>query len=154
MSSSRSPIRFLTLGRWGRADKAPEEASEPVREREPASEAVVESEPEPAQEPEREPAPALTLAPSPPPELKPEPEPEPVAAVVPLAFRDRTPRTWNLWELERLARQLNGDPAAREERTLLLLHLRQFADPSGDLPLEFDPLVRDVFGAALAALPR
>ena len=151
MSSSRSPIRFLTLGRWGRADEAPEDASEPVRDREPASEADVE--PEPAQ-PEREPAPALTLAPSPPPEPKPEPEPEPVAAVVPLALRDRTPRTWNLWELERLARQLNGDPAAREERTLLLLHLRQFADPSGDLPLEFDPLVRDAFGAALAALPR
>ena len=154
MSSSRSPIRFLTLRRWGRADEAPEEASETVRERDPASEAVVESEPEPAQESEREPAPALTLAPSPPPEPKPEPEPEPVAAVVPLALRDRTPRTWNLWELERLARQLNGDAAAREERTLLLLHLRQFADPSGDLPLEFDPLVRDVFGAALAALPR
>ena len=153
MSSSRSPIRFLTLGRWGRADEAPEDASEPVRDREPASEADVESKPEPAQ-PEREPAPALTLAPSPPPEPKPEPEPEPVAAVVPLALRDRTPRTWNLWELERLARQLNGDPAAREERTLLLLHLRQFADPSGDLPLEFDPLVRDAFGAALAALPR
>jgi hypothetical protein len=151
VSSSRSPIRFLTLGRWGRADEAPEDASEPVRDREPASEADVE--PEPAQ-PEREPAPALTLAPSPPPEPKPEPEPEPVAAVVPLALRDRTPRTWNLWELERLARQLNGDPAAREERTLLLLHLRQFADPSGDLPLEFDPLVRDAFGAALAALPR
>jgi hypothetical protein len=158
VSSSRSPIRFLvdavTLRRGGRADQAPEEESEPVPEAEPAPEAVVEPEPEPAQEPEREPAPELALAPSAPPEPEPGPEPEPAAAVVPLALRDPTPRAWNLWELERLARQLNGDPAASEERTLLLLHLRQFADLSGELPVEFDPLVRDAFGADLAALPR
>jgi hypothetical protein len=151
VSNSRSPIRFLvdavTLRRGGRADEAPDEASVLVPEAEPAPEAVVEPEPEPAQAP-------LTLAPSAPPEPEPEPEPEPAAAVVPLALRDPTPRTWNLWELERLARQPNGDPAAREERMLILLHLRQFADPSGDLPVEFDPLVRDTFGADLAALPR
>jgi hypothetical protein len=72
---------------------------------------------------------------------------------VPLALRDETPRTWNLWELERLAEQLNGD-AASEERTLLLLHMREYADASGDLPVEFDPLVRDAFGSELAGLPR
>ena len=37
---------------------------------------------------------------------------------------------------------------------MLLLHLREFADASGDLPVEFDPLVRDAFGADLAGLPR
>ena len=124
----------------------PVETPTPPPEGQPQPEPVVESEAQPA----------LALAPPPPaePEPAPKPEPEPLPAVVPLALRDRTPRGWNLWELERLARQLNGDPAASEERTLLLLHLRQFADPSGDLPVEFDPLVREAFGADLAALAR
>jgi hypothetical protein len=60
-------------------------------------------------------------------------------------------RAWNLWELDRLARALNGDSRA-EERRLLLLHLRDFADSSGQLPVEFDPLVRDVFGPRLEEL--
>ena len=90
-----------------------------------------------------------------PPEPEPEPEPEqesePAPAVVPLVLRDTTPRTWNLWDLERLAEKMNGDTAA-EERTLLLVHLREFANPSGDLPVEFDALVRDAFGDGLAEL--
>lgn len=60
-------------------------------------------------------------------------------------------RAWNLWELERLAEALNGDTRS-EERRLLLLHLRDVADASGHLPVEFDPLVRDAFGASLAEL--
>ena len=60
-----------------------------------------------------------------------------------------TARAWNLWELERLAQDLGGDERA-EERRLLLLHLRDVADTSGHLPPEFDPLVRDAFGARLA----
>ena len=82
------------------------------------------------------------------PELEPEPEP----VVVPLALRDPTPRTWNLWELEELAASKNGDPARVEERGLLLLHMRQFANAAGELPTEFDPLVREAFGADLAEL--
>jgi hypothetical protein len=62
-----------------------------------------------------------------------------------------TARAWNLWELERLAQDLDGDDRA-QERSLLLLHLRDVADTSGHLPPEFDPLVRDVFGARLAEL--
>ena len=62
-----------------------------------------------------------------------------------------TARAWNLWELERLAEDLGGDDRA-QERKLLLLHLRDVADTSGHLPPEFDPLVRDVFGARLAEL--
>jgi hypothetical protein len=61
---------------------------------------------------------------------------------------------WNLWELERLAETMNGDDIAAEERTLLLMHLREFADASGDLPVEFDPLVRDAFGPGLAGIAR
>ena len=60
-------------------------------------------------------------------------------------------RSWNLWELDRLARAANGDTRS-EERRLLLLHLREFADSSGQLPVEFDPLVRDVFGPKLEEL--
>jgi outer membrane biosynthesis protein TonB len=126
--------------------------AEPAHEREPTAEAVITPEPEPEPEPEPAAEPTLALAPPPPPEPQPapEPEPEPLPAVVPLALRDPTPRSWNLWELERLA---NGEDAS-EERQLLLLHLRQFADPSGDLPVAFDPLVRDAFGAGLAGLAR
>jgi hypothetical protein len=62
-----------------------------------------------------------------------------------------SPRAWNLWELERLAQDLDSDARA-EERKLLLLHLRDVADTSGHLPPEFDPLVRDAFGARLAEL--
>jgi len=85
-------------------------------------------------------------------ELEPQPEPEPEPAVVPLLLRDPTPRAWNLWELEQLAATKDGDATRVEERALLLLHLRQFASAGGDLPAEFDPLVREAFGSDLAEL--
>jgi hypothetical protein len=60
-------------------------------------------------------------------------------------------RRWNLWELEQIAGKSEGeDPERDQERALLLLTLRQFAASSGELPREFDPLVRDVFGTALS----
>ena len=121
----------------------------------PAVEPEPQPEPVPAPEPHQEPEPERVLAavPSPPPQREPDPEREPEAesAVVPLVLRDATPRTWNLWELERLAATMKGDPAA-EERTLLLVSLRQFANASGDLPVEFDSLVRDEFGADLSGV--
>ena len=136
--------------RRGRASAAPPEAErelEPEPEPEPDPEPAPEPTPEPEPEPERRPE--LAAVPPPPPEPDPEPEPEP--AVVPLVLRDTTPRTWNIWELERLAETMDGDAAA-EERALLLVHLREFANASGDLPVEFDELVRDAFGADLAGL--
>ena len=73
--------------------------------------------------------------------LSPAPRPEPPAV--------DGPRTWNLWDLERIAReQPNRDVAREEERSFLLMYLRDFADPGGLLPVEFDALVRDSFGAA------
>ncbi len=122
---------------------------------EPAVEPESQPEPVPAPEPQQEPEPGRVLAavPSPPPQREPDPEPEAEPAVVPLVLRDTTPRTWNLWELERLAATIKGDSAA-EERTLLLVSLRQFANASGDLPVVFDALVRDAFGADLAGLVR
>jgi hypothetical protein len=131
-----------------------EPAPEPELEAPSTPQPGLEPEPEPEPEPELEPAPVLVAAPAPEPEPEPDPEPAPEPAAIPLVLRDSTPRTWNLWELERLAETLNGDDSAAEERALLLLHLREFADASGDLPIEFDPLVRESFGAGLAGVAR
>jgi hypothetical protein len=131
-----------------------EPAPEPELEAPSTPQPGLEPEPEPEPEPELEPAPVLVAAPEPEPEPEPDPEPAPEPAAIPLVLRDSTPRTWNLWELERLAETLNGDDSAAEERALLLLHLREFADASGDLPIEFDPLVRESFGAGLAGVAR
>jgi outer membrane biosynthesis protein TonB len=138
--------------RRGRANAAPPEP-EPEREPEPQPEPEPAPEPTPELEPERRPELAAVPPPPPEPEPEPRPEPEPEPAVVPLVLRDTTPRTWNIWELERLAETMDGDAAA-EERALLLVHLREFANASGDLPVEFDELVRDAFGADLAGLAR
>ncbi|MGZ4402464.1 MAG: hypothetical protein ACXVRI_06410 [Gaiellaceae bacterium] len=117
---------------------------------------TVESRPEP--EPEREPEPVpspepsrIAAVPSPPPELEPEPEPEPVPArVVAFIPANEGPREWNLWELERAARDHATDDVVRnEERSYLLMYLREFAGPDGILPTDFDGLVRDAFGDVL-----
>jgi hypothetical protein len=60
------------------------------------------------------------------------------------------PHRWNLWELERVARDTVGADAARdEEQSFLLMYLREFADPGGMLPATFDGLVREAFGDVL-----
>jgi len=62
------------------------------------------------------------------------------------------PRSWNLWDLERLSRDAAGaDAMLDEERTFLLMYLREFAGPDGVLPLDFDGLVRDSFGELVGA---
>jgi hypothetical protein len=120
-------------------------------------------EPEPAWEPPR-----LAAVPPPPSPVR-ETEPEPIAerAQVPepiplqetasvLAFTpsaDAAPREWNLWELERAARDHSDDDVARvEERSYLLMYLREFAGPDGVLPADFDGLVRDAFGDVLQSV--
>jgi hypothetical protein len=121
---------------------APVRSSEHVR--------VLRREPEPAAEPvepEPERAPLVAVP-------APEPEPAQVAVapapaastVVPIGVGSG-PRRWNLWDLERLSRESAGGDAARdEERTFLLMYLREFADADGLLPVDFDGLVRDSFG--------
>jgi len=96
----------------------------------------VADEPEPQAEPHLEPHADAELEPQP----DPEPQPEPVAA---------EPRQWNIWELERAVRE-GGEPT--EEQEFLLLYLRDYADPAGLLPLDFDDLVRESFGDALGAV--
>jgi hypothetical protein len=104
--------------------------------------------PLPAPEPEPEPEPEAE------PELEPEPEPPPPAAEPVVEPSPRAePREWNLWELERATREAAGADAARdEERSFLLMYLREFADPDGMLPVTFDSLVRETFGDVLGAV--
>src|SRR6266542_3220668 len=113
-----------------------------------------EPEPAPAPEPDVTPGPSLEPTPEPergrPPEAVTEPEPRVVA------FTPRTlgvPQAWNLWELERLAREQSGTDALRdEERSFLLMYLREFADADGVLPTSFDTIVRESFGDVLDAV--
>jgi hypothetical protein len=124
----------------------------------PVAEALPEPDrsPERAPEPESEPAPpaphitaAPPLPPEPEPDSAPEPVEEPASAVAYLPMSDN-PREWNLWELERATRDHAGDDVARnEERSYLLMYLREFAGPDGVLPTDFDGLVRDAFGDVL-----
>jgi hypothetical protein len=132
--------------------------------------------PEPTPEPEPPPAPPKPVAARPaatapkrprrfslrsvpaarpePPSVAP-PSPPPPAASEPqsvVEFRPRTiqPREWNLWDLERIAREeAAGHPEHRDEWAYLFLHLRQFASADGSLPAEFDGLVRESFGGLL-----
>lgn len=102
------------------------------------------------EQPEPEP-PRIVAVPEPEPEpeadLVPEPEPDRVVAFIP---RSEDPREWNLWELERAVRDHAGGDAARdEERSYLLMYLREFAGADGILPADFDGLVRDAFGDLL-----
>ena len=119
------------------------ESAEPaVSQREPAAEEEAPA----VTSPVTERTPLRSVPPPPPP--APEHAPEERAPVVNLAARTRAPRMWNLWELERLARE-EFEGEALEQSRYLLIHLRQFARADGALPLEFDELVRDSFGSLL-----
>jgi hypothetical protein len=143
----------------------PEPAPEPHRPPTPEPSPLPTPEPHEPRTPEPSPPTPIHQPLSPPPAPVPEPppaaarEPEPVAeqepepeGVVPLVPRASVgPRQWNLWELERGARELAGrDPAGDEERAFLILYLRQFANADGVLPAEFDTVVRESFADVIA----
>src|SRR5437764_5585555 len=97
---------------------------------------------------ERDPEPEAPEAPAP---LQPEPPPDPEPELPPAAEQHEiAPREWNVWELERIARERAADDVVRnEERAYLLMYLREFATADGILPADFDALVRESFGDAL-----
>jgi outer membrane biosynthesis protein TonB len=152
---SVSVIRRLTGRRSREGAPAPDEhppdpLPEPDSPPEPAPPAP---EPRPPSPEPGDPPPRLRSVPSqePEPEARPEPESAPdraePQAVVRLPVDGAEPRAWNVWELERLADEAEGrDPAQDEELAFLLLELRQFANADGQLPVEFDPVVRESFG--------
>jgi hypothetical protein len=135
---------------------APEPPEEAPLEPETQVVAVVEPEPEPEPVPE---PPALVVVPAPPPEPSVVVEPPPAAAsdgasVVELPYRGG-PREWNLWDLERRAREQAGrDPWRDEEWQALFVYLREYASPDGMLPADFDDLVRQSFGELLTTSAR
>lgn len=113
----------------------------PVQE---APAAVAESPPEPA-----EPGPAAA-APSRPRFLqrpaRAAPPPVPPAPPLPPPAR-----RWNIWDLERRAREQAGDAPRDEQWSALFTHLRPYANADGMLPKEFDDLVRESFGQLIEA---
>jgi hypothetical protein len=138
---------------------------EPVSEPEPVPVPAIHA---PVREPEPVPAPAAVEPPAPEPVRpapRPVPSPAPVEPVAPQPVRPAAaapdvidlrmrvtaqPRHWNLWDLERRARdEAQHDPRRYEEWSYLFVHLRQFATPDGSLPTEFDGLVRESFGELL-----
>ena len=79
-----------------------------------------------------------------------EPAPPELPAVTPLV--PSGPRQWNLWELERVARDAAGEDTTRDEELgFTLMYLREFASPDGLLPVDFDALVRETFGELVGA---
>jgi hypothetical protein len=52
---------------------------------------------------------------------------------------------WNLWELERRAREHVGSDAVPHEWAATFMSLREFAKSDGRLPSQFDSLVRESF---------
>jgi hypothetical protein len=97
--------------------------------------------------------PQLEVVPDPEPADEPS-VPEPVAAlpVAVLTPRDGGVREWNVWELERIAREIEGrSPARDQELAFLLIELRQFASADGQLAASFDAVVRESFGQFLYA---
>jgi hypothetical protein len=63
----------------------------------------------------------------------------------PRAAVDLSTREWNLWELERRAREHAGADAVPEEWAAIFMSLREYAKSDGRLPPEFDSLVRESF---------
>jgi hypothetical protein len=113
---------------------------------------AAEAEPAPTQEPAS--LPGRPAAAPPQPERVPAPEPMPAAAPpapAPALATAARGSQWNLWELER-AMQADPEPDTDRayERSALIVFLRDYASSDGQLPPEFDELVRDAFAELLA----
>jgi hypothetical protein len=163
---SRAPAKAAPAKRQRRPEARPRASATPKARVEPQPVAkhvrrVVPAEakpqPEQAAAPEpvpapREPEPEPEPAPAPEPQAKPE-QPEP-RRPAPSPAADG-PRQWNLWNLERLARDHHGDdPGKDEEWAFLFVYLREFADPDGLLPAHFDNLVRESFADLIGSVAR
>jgi hypothetical protein len=111
------------------------------------------AEPEPALDERPGPAPQrFEAVPDPEPEPEPKPEEEESDELVPRLPQtaQRRPEGWNLWDLELRAKEVAGDRLRDEEWQALFVSLREFAQPDGTLPSEFDALVQESFGELIA----
>lgn len=112
------------------------------------------AEPEPPPDEERQPEPQRMLEAVPEPEPEPEPdeeqEPEDLVLQLPQAAH-RRPEGWNLWDLELRANERAGEDQLRDEEWhALFVSLREYAQPDGTLPSEFDALVQDSFAELIS----
>ena len=160
MQSGRLGFLFAPSKADAVGNQEPQEPVVPAGEHPPTPAPEPEPTPEPAppapepQPPTPDPTPpAPQLAPVPPPDPEPEAPrvdaPEPTVTRLPL---DGAPREWNVWELERLARDAEGHDQVRDQEiAFLLIELRQFANAEGQLPASFDAVVRESFGELLYA---
>jgi hypothetical protein len=136
---------------------------EPTPEQVPV-ETVAGPEPEAVPELQPPPGPAVTKRPLEIPGLDASPPPHPEPPQRPRFLRPRQPeppppptppppqpKEWNLWDLERRAREQAGNAPRDEEWSALFTHLRVFANADGRLPKEFDELVRESFGELIEA---
>lgn len=155
-------VAVRRLARRGRKEAPTTQSSE----EKPTASAAATPEPEPelkpepgapagpaAERPPVPPPPVLAAVTGPPagPEAEPEPDPDPEPEPGIAELHPRAPREWNVWELDRVAREHEGaDPARDEERSFVLMSLRAFASPDGTLPADFDGVVRESFGELLS----
>ena len=102
----------------------------------------------PAARPREQPAEAAEVE-EPPAEADGGPEPEPRrgrrSAESRPASDPPTTGEWNLWELERRARDHAGKDSVPEEWAAMFVYLREYARSDGRLPPHFDELVRESF---------
>lgn len=106
--------------------------------------------PEPSVETPAPPAAPIVEAPPEPPPVERAPPPLPEPPRAPPA-PPAPPREWNIWDLERRAREQAGNASRDEEWAALFMHLRQYANADGVLPLQFDDLVRESFSELIQA---
>jgi hypothetical protein len=137
------PLRRPTAREPSRREAVPD--PEPEERPQPALEAVSEPKPEPE----------AAAAPEPDDEEEEQKVEEPAEPVIELPqATHRRPNGWNLWDLELRAKQLAGeDPVRDEEWHALFVSLRDFAQPDGTLPAEFDRLVQESFGVLISRRP-
>jgi hypothetical protein len=97
---------------------------------------------------------AAAAKPEPEPEPAPKPEPEPEPEQEP-SVRTQVPSSaWTIEGLEHIAREQRAAfPALAAEWDTYLYLLREHATIEGALPRSFDPLIAEVFGAALDRYP-
>ncbi len=157
-ASSRMQVRVPTAAEVLAAEEEPEAPPQakppgPVVTRRPLElPGLEEAEPEAV----RAEAPPPVEAPLAPPPVQP-PQTPPTSATAPPRAPSYSPppaprppaREWNLWDLERLAREQARDAARDEEWSALFVHLREFANADGVLPKEFDDLVRESFAVLI-----
>jgi hypothetical protein len=142
-SAASGPIEAPPERIEGAETRMQESQAEPPKRDEPAP--PVESAPrsvsEAVSEPRSEPAPAAERKPDRPHSLMAE-----IAAGPEARKSAHTVGGWNVWQLERLlGAQAKPDPERDLERSMLLVYLREFADSDGQLPPDFDDLVRESF---------